>query len=246
MLRSWTLASRLPGAVASRGLRTALTLTATLAVALAGSRAPARAGRITVPLNVGVGPAAHFLTGKLQRDQVVHGGLRLQLFALIDQAAVRANWDQIPAKWRGRASKIKELRVGHLLIPDTLFLSPKVNKTQMWGVTFRPLSLGIPLVRRPVRLHVGVGLIATYAYIQSDDPQLGTTHFLRPGLDARVDLEIALTRRWLVSLGWTSQFYVPQKVGGPIDELGALEDSLWHIGQAYLLLNYRFPYSTRI
>jgi len=211
-----------------------------------GQAGPARAGQVTVPLNVGVGPAAHFLTGKLQRDQLVHGGLRLQLFALIDQQVVRANRSQIPAKWRGRAAKIKELRVGHLLIPDTLFLSPKVGKTQMWGVTFRPLSLGFPISRRPVRLHVGVGLLATYAYIQSDDPALGTTHFLRPGLDARVDLEIPLSKRFLVSLGWTSQFYPPQKVGGPIDELGALKDSLWHIGQAYLLLNYRFPYTTRI
>lgn len=208
--------------------------------------APARAGQVTVPLNVGVGPAVHFLTGKLQRDQVVHGGLRLQLFALINQAVVRANRDKIPAKWRGKASKIKDLRVGHLLIPDTLYLSPKVGKTQMWGLTFRPLALGFPLVRHPVRLHVGAGLIATYAYIQSDDPALGTTHFLRPGLDVRVDLEIPVTKRFLISLGWTSQFYIPQPVGGPIDKIGPLKDALWHIGQAYLVLNFRFPYTTRI
>ncbi len=112
--------------------------------------------------------------------------------------------------------------------------------TGMYGIGFRPLSIGIPLVKEPFRFTAGAGLRATYAYLPSDS--LGNTHFLRPGLDVLGEIEVPFSERFLVSFGWDSQFYIPQEVGGSILELGALDDSIWHIGQGFLKLHFRVPY----
>ncbi|MCA9543132.1 MAG: hypothetical protein KC613_02050 [Myxococcales bacterium] len=195
----------------------------------------------TVPVDIGIGPAVHFITGPLQ-DDGLHYGLKVSVQAILSQAFIKSQAHRIPKKWRGMATSVKEARITpSLLIPDTLFLSPKLEHTQMWGINWRPLALSIPLLRTP-RFAIGPGVNLTYAYIDSDLPALGTTHFLRPGLDATADLEIPFSDSFLISVGWTSLFYLPQKVGGPIFEWGALDESIWHIGQAYLKLHFRFPY----
>jgi len=207
--------------------------------------APARAAEVTVPVDVGVGPAVHLLTGPLQDEQLLHYGLKLSVAAILDNATLRANQNRIPAKYRDMVLKMEEVRMSpSIFIPDTLFLSPKIDHAQMWGVSWAPIKLGFALARRPVRFWVGAALRLTYAYIDSDT--LGTTHFLRPGVDLTADLEIPFTDTFLVSLGWTSQFYIPQRVGGPILETGALDESLWHLGQGYVMLHFRFPYTANL
>jgi hypothetical protein len=60
-----------------------------------------------------------------------------------------------------------------------------------------------------------------------------------------VDLELQFSKRFLVSVGWESALYVPQELGG----LGLperLRDGIFHVGQAYLQLHFRFPYTTRL
>jgi hypothetical protein len=92
----------------------------------------------------------------------------------------------------------------------------------------------------------------TYAYIHSDLAEIPTTHFLRPGLDVGAELEIPFSRSFLISLGWASGFYLPQQLGsfglGAADSNAdvPLADTLWHFGQAFLKLHFRFPYSTRL
>jgi hypothetical protein len=74
-------------------------------------------------------------------------------------------------------------------------------------------------------------------------------HFLRPGLDLTLRWEIpVLADAFLVAIGWSSQLYVPQRLGGGILEpavFGAA-DSIWHIGQAFLTLHWRIPYDVRM
>jgi hypothetical protein len=196
---------------------------------------------LSVPVDIGIGPAVHFITGAIQDDGPQYG-LKLSVQAIIDQAMIKANIRRVPKKYRSMARGLKEVRISPSpFIPDTLFLSPKLENTGMWGVNFRPISIGLPLLRVP-RLHIGIGLDLTYSYIYSDLPTIGTTHFLRPGLDATADLEIPFSKSFLISVGWASMFYPPQRLGGPIFELGDTDESVWHIGQAYLKLHFRFPY----
>jgi hypothetical protein len=211
---------------------------------------PVRAEPITVPVDVGVGPAAYLISGPVGDDQPLHAGLKLSVQAIIDQATMRAHQDRVPARYRAQALRMREVRYSpSLFIPDALIISPKIRNTGLYGVTWRPLSIGLPLVDAgPVRCGLSAGLLLTYAFLHSD--VLRTTHFIRPGIDLGAELEVALAPSFLVSLGWSSGFYVPQGLGtfglGPFaDEqsYGALKQTMWHFGQAFLQLHFRFPYT---
>ncbi|AEI65065.1 hypothetical protein [Corallococcus macrosporus] len=204
----------------------------------------ASAQRFTVPVDVGVGPAAFAFFGPVFEDQPLHTGLKLSVEAVLDKDWLKKNQRRVPAKYRKYAQRLDEVRISpSLLIPDALILSPKLRDTGMYGATWKPLSLGLPLTSSPARLSLGAGLLLTYAYLYSDT--LPDTHFVRPGAEVGVDLELQLSKRFLVSLGWESAFYVPQELGG-LGLPGRLRDGIFHVGQAYLQLHLRFPYTARL
>lgn len=203
-----------------------------------------------IPVDVALGPAFHWITGPIQDDQAPHYGLKLSVKAIIDQATIEANKGRIPKKYRAMARNVKEARISpSIFIPDTLYISPKTQNVGLYGINFRPFAFNIPLMSTP-RLTVGLGLDLSYIYIdgETDDPEtdLGVTHFLRPGLDLAAELEIPLSKTFLISAGWQSMFFPPQEIGGDILAWGELEDSIWHIGQAFVLLHFRFPYSVKL
>ncbi len=204
---------------------------------------------VSIPIDIGIGPAVHMITGPIQDDQQLHSGLKLNLYAVISKKIIKANKHRIPKKYRGLASKLDEVRLRPfplILLPDTLYLSPKRERTQMWGASWKLIGVGLPLIRKPVRLAIGVDLKLDYAWIDSDLEALGTTNFFRPGLAPGAELEIPFGQSFLISVGWMSTFYPPQEVGGDVFAWGELDQSIWHIGQAYLKLHFRIPYTTRI
>lgn len=199
--------------------------------------------RVTVPLDVGVGPAAYFISGPVYRDQPLHTGVKISLEAVLDRPWLRRNQAVIPRGYRKRALQVDELRISpSLFIPDALIISPKVRNTGLYGATWRPLGLGLPLLTGRFSLKLQAGLLLTYAFLTSDT--LPDTHFLRPGVDLGARLEVELTRSFLVSAGWSSGLYLPQELGG--FGVGKLEQSMFHLGQANLQLHLRFPYTTRL
>jgi len=144
--------------------------------------------------------------------------------------------------------KAEEIRISPMilaLIPDTLFLSPKVRHTQMWGAVFRPIAFGFaPVAKGWFRLGLDAGLLAMYAYLESDRKRIGENHLLDVGLDAKVSFEFKLHRSFLLTLGWASQFYLPMELGGRFWKVGT-RNAFWHVGQAFLLVNFRVPYRHR-
>jgi len=211
----------------------------------------AHAAKVTVPIDIGVGPSVLTWTGALAEDQVWHTGLSISAAAIIDKKTLKKHKKKIPKQYRKQVMKMDEVRIGYMLVPDTLVISPRREHTAMYGVTWSPVSMGVPLSDGPVRLRAGADLLLTYTYIDSDLASLGTTHFLRPGLGLGADLEVPLSESFLISLHWRSGIYIPQRVGGNLMELGILEDggtsgAIWHVGQGSVQLHYRFPYSTRI
>lgn len=200
---------------------------------------------VTVPVNIGLGPAVHWITGPVQKDQEQHYGVKISLAAIIDQALIQQNKHKIPKKYRKMASRIDQVRLRPgpvVLVPDTIFISPRRDQTAMYGANWRFYGVHMPI--GPIR--VGSNLNLTYAHIDSDNEALGQTHFLRPGLDLNAEIEIPLSKSVLISGGWTSFFYPPQEVGGPVFSLGEMDASIWHIGQAFVQLHFRMPYTTRI
>ncbi|MBT3218322.1 MAG: hypothetical protein HN348_04470 [Proteobacteria bacterium] len=218
----------------------ALMLTALLLIS------PTQAKPITVPVDVGIGAGAHLITGPMFKDQPIYGGLVLSLQAILDKELLRESKDKIPKQYRDQVMSMGEIRISpSIFIPDTLFISPAVQNTGMYGISWRPLALGIPLLAKPVRLDVNAGLRLTYAFIHSttiDSP----THFIRPGIDLRAGMEIPITAKVLTSIGWNSQFYPPQPLGGKVLAFGPFSNSIWHMGQAYWKFHFRFPYKVNL
>lgn len=207
--------------------------------------ATARAATQTVPVDVGLGPAGFLLSGPIADDEPLHTGLSLSVAVVLDQETLKKHARRIPAKYRRRATALTEVRLSPSpFIPDHFFLSPKGFRSDsvgLYGVTFRPLALGAAVGSPRIRLAAGVGLDVTYAFVHGS--RAVTTHFLRPGLDGRVELGATFTETLGLSVGWASTLYVPQEVGG--FGVGALDESIWHIGQGFVRLHVRFPYEVK-
>jgi hypothetical protein len=197
--------------------------------------------RVTAPVDIAIGPTALFFFGPVFDDQPIHTGLRINVEAVLDKEWLRKHQALIPRKQRGRVANMGEIRYAPAvlsLIPETLIISPKYRNTGMYGATWKPLGFGLGLTPSPVRLSLDAGLILTYAYMYSDT--LPATHFLRPGLQLTADLEFQLSESFLVSIGWSSAAYVPQRLG-TFTEVKPLSGSIFHVGQAFLLLHFRVP-----
>jgi hypothetical protein len=219
-----------------------LALLSLLLLLLPGA-AEAQRRRITAPVDIAVGPTALLFFGPVFDDQPIHTGLRINVEAVLDKEWLRKHQALIPRKQRGRVSKMGEIRYAPAvlgLIPETLIISPKYKNTGMYGATWKPLGFGLGLTPSPVRLSLDAGLVLTYAYMYSDT--LPNTHFLRPGLQLTADLEFQVSESFLVSLGWSSAAYIPQRVG-TFTETKPLNGSIFHVGQAFLLLHFRVPFT---
>lgn len=213
---------------------------------------PRAAAALEVPLDIGVGPTAQWWTGQIGDEQPVHFGLKLSLAAVLDRDLIQRNLRHVPVRYRKMVNQVDEARYKpSIFIPDSLIISPKVAHTGIYGVTWRPVGFGMPLVRRETSLDISAGVLLTYAFLHSDGKNLPFTsmHFLRPGLDLTLRWEIpVLPDAFLLALGWSSQFYVPQRLGGGIFEAAVLgaPDTIWHIGQAFLTLHWRVPYDVKM
>ena len=225
-------------------LRICLVLLATTAMA-----APAHAADVTVPVDVGVGPAYYLGPGPVFRGTSGHFGLKLSVAAILDQQTITKNIKRVPKQYRGMVQRSGEIRIGpSIFIPDSLIISPAIGDTGMYGVTWRPVGLTVPLIRSGVRLDIGAGLLLTAALILSS--RFDTTFFFRPGVDLGLRLEIPLTESLLVSFGAFAQAYIPQETGGfgmgNTDDPDWLSDSIWLLPQAFFMVHCRFPYTVNL
>lgn len=209
------------------------------------------AAETEVPVDLGVGPAGHWFTGPLGDNQPLHSGLKLSLAAVLDRQFIQDHADRVPPKYRAMAARMEEVRYRpSMFIPDSLWIAPRIKDVGVYGVTWRPMGVGIPLAKGGSRLDLGAGLLLTAAYLHGDSAVLpgGSMVFVRPGLDLMLRWEIpVLPDAFLVAVGWASQLYLPQKLGGPVFEAGAFDrGSIWHVGQVFVTLHWRILYSVQL
>lgn len=214
-------------------------------------------GKSEVLLNIGLGPAANMFSGPIADEQLFHWGLKLDLKAVLEKKTIMENLSKVPKSYRKYAKKLDEFSVSKFYIPDMLYISPKIegtNHTGIYGINFRPLSLGLNLIKTGnLNLTLGIGLDLTYMFIHSDKLFIGDDHsfmhFIRPGADIQAGITYKFSRYFLMSAGWQSYFYLPQKVDGDTDKIlewGALDSSIWHNGQIFLLFHFRIPVRVKI
>ena len=218
---------------------------------------PAEAAELTVPVDVGVGPAFFhgiwpLFDGAPGGDPILgHFGLKVSLAAIIKQEVIKANLHRVPKRYRRMAARMKQVRYRpSIFIPDALIISPKLNGTGIYGVTWRPIGLSVPLFSRGTTVTVDLGALLTAAYIHSDNMTVDSMFFLRPGIDVGAEVEVPVTDNFLVSFGWNWQAYIPQIVGGGLLETtfesNALGGTVWNMAQAFLKLHFRFPYTVNL
>ena len=160
---------------------------------------------------------------------------------ILEKAFLQKNQNRVPAQYRRYMQGLAEVRVSpSIFIPDALIISPKLFHTGLYGVTWRPLSLGVPLGSGAAQLHLSAGLVATSFFLHSDT--LPTTLFLRPGADLTAEAILMPTKTFGFSFGWQSAFYVPQALG-TFFQVQPFSQDVWHLGQAFLKLHVRFPYT---
>jgi hypothetical protein len=219
---------------------------------------PAAAG-VKVPVDVGLGPAGFWFFGPLleNRGAVPHFALMLNVHAVIDRAWIEENRGAIPARYQKAADGVSEVRIGpSLFIPSTIYLSPKLDAlggVGMYGATWAPFGLTLwssgqraarDWNKSRGRFYLDASVLLTYLFIHSDLSSIPTTHFLRPGLQLTATAQIAITERFLVSLGGGAQVYVPQALGS--FGWDPLERSLWLSWFAVLKVHFRFPYEASL
>jgi len=231
-----------------RGTRATITSAAMWAgvCAAVGLGAPqlAHAGQVEVPLEVGAGPVTHTWFGAVGADQPLHPGLVITADVVLDRAWLREHGDQVPQRWRDRIGYVDEVRIRPLwFLPESLILSPKLNRTGMIGASWRPISIGVPFITTPVRIGADVGARLTAAYVWTDvlpdsnDPK--NTFFLRPGVDLAVDAIFPVTDTFRVRLGADAQAYVPQAIGG--FGVGKPGERMMFLARGFVELRFRVP-----
>ncbi|NRA47391.1 MAG: hypothetical protein HRU09_20775 [Oligoflexales bacterium] len=64
-------------------------------------------------------------------------------------------------------SKVDEVRVGFILVQDSVIISPRKEDKglELYGATWRPLGLGIPIKMGNTKLSLGTGLVFSYLYL---------------------------------------------------------------------------------
>ena len=194
---------------------------------------------VTIPIEMGVGPATHMFSGKLQEQQNMHYGMRIKLAAIIDQEIIKKFKKKIPKKYRKLSKKIGEVRFRPSpipFIPTTLIISPS-DTNPAYGAIWDTFGVGTGL--GPIKLNIGLPLIYSYlGYMEEEEKK--SMHLFRPALSANASLELQFTKSIGMSLGWRSYFMPPQPVGGSVTEFAtSTKDTVWHIGQGYLTFNFR-------
>ncbi len=213
---------------------------------------PASAAATEVPVEVATGPSFYNLDrpqlggepNALAADQPWHFGWRLEIAAVIDREWARENPEYIPEQHRERLQRVERVRYSPAFlsfIPRSLFISPKVHNTGIYGATWELLHAGIGATFGDARLNVGAGLLATYTFIHSETLP-SPFHFIRPGVDLGAYLFVPFGNGIGLSVGWDSHMYIPQRIGGGVFEIGGARENLWHIGEASLALHFTVPY----
>ncbi len=210
-----------------------------------------------VPVQVGVGPAGYLMggpsveevawEGRAFDDQPIHAGLRLSLAAVIDSDLIEEHPGMVPSQYRDQLQRMGEVRFRPgivSLIPTSLFLSPPIDNTSIWGATWSVIGAGLAPISDPIRVSASGSAVVSALYMRSDVLPEKNFVFLRPGVELQFDFEIPITDDFLISTGWASKVHIPQAYDGSITEMGGFDaDSLWHIGEFYLQAHFRFPYS---
>lgn len=200
---------------------------------------PARAGEVVVALDVAGGPQLILPYGAPEAERALHTGLVFSTRIIVDPKSLREQAEALPWPWKLVALKTKVVRWNPIpYVPDSFIVSPGLGRGSALGLSWRVADVGVALAKQPRFTLSGAGRLTWISFFGGDTP---ATHFLRPGIEVRAELEIPLSQVWFLAVGYSSQLYIPQAWGAAPWRIGPREDWLWHVGQIYLSGHRRQP-----
>ena len=218
-----------------------------LVVALLAVRS-AHAVPLTVDVNLGAGPHWMQANGVLGDAAPGYLAASLDTYGVLDAKDLKTVRKRVPRKYRAMVPK-KEARVNpYGFIPQQLIVSPGVaGGPAMYGASWTPITLSEDLIDgKRLNVDLALGATGTIAILPEDGVGERVTVFARPGLQARLEAELKLSRRFLLSAGYDGRVYLPQGLADEgFTKVAPGDDTLWYLGGAFAQLHYRFPKKIR-
>ena len=200
---------------------------------------------INIPIELGFGPTFYHFSNIQGIDPQFYRGISLSGEAVITKKIIRENKHMIPKQYRKMALAQDEIRISKIWIPDSILFTNNLNGTSMYGASFRPVSMSLSRAKKNKGLNTDIGARFTYAYISHSNTDT-TSHFLRLGLDGRLELRIPLQKQNSMGIGWISQLYLPAGFLTSLDQETTPTIIPNHVGQFYIKYYYRFPYKYKL
>ncbi|MSP91969.1 MAG: hypothetical protein EXR79_09260 [Myxococcales bacterium] len=216
-------------------------------------------GKWYIPIDVGVGPAAHWFPAPY-RSAVPELGFSVGTYAVVAPEIVQMLKAriQVPPKYQALVDRLDLEHEWHVrrapltYLPTHLVLSPPLptqgKPTSAYGIAWDPLLLdlhvGLGNTEAPVQLLVGAGLpTASLTWLDSGTPQGGAQFAVGLGAQASAALTLRFTWAFSVSLEWRSDLRVSAPLVQDLSDGAATKQSwaLWHVGTASLGVHFRLP-----
>ncbi len=212
-----------------------------------------------IPVDVGVGPALHFLPGYLGGG-MPETGLSLGLYAAVPPEVVQDQLKRavIPDAYKGLVKNLDTTHEWHYrdapitYIPDHFILSPQIlqqgKSTSAYGVLWDPILLDFSLgllgdTESPVRLTAGLGLPTLMAlYVGNSKLVDGHAWIFGLGAQAHAQLTFRFSYAFSISAEWRSTLQVTNSYDlAQTQYFTGDSQRLWHLGTAMLLFHFRIP-----
>ena len=187
---------------------------------------------IPAKVNVGFGLSEYQIVNAYNDKDTYIYGTELSIAGVVDQEVIERYKDKIPQKYRKAASKLGEVSVSHLFVPQTLYIHPSDGEKSAFGATWGIVP-SISLGGKYISVGVHGGLIATYLYY-NDEVLDDSIHFIRPGLRGGANMKLFLFKRYVgLEAGINKDLYISKQFFA--------DENVSHLSGGYMMLHIRIP-----
>lgn len=204
---------------------------------------------IPMEINLGFGPAFHYLPAELVGSTTLVGGLSVELYAVIRPEVLQEHKDRIPRQYRKYISLNQEmfLRPWWLgVIPQRLVIHPTAD-LKVYGANWNFFTWAWnQQLLEPLQLQVALQLPSiTYLRVASPTLAKDAVNLWAVGATPAVRLNWRPWNRWHFAAGWEHSFYLPLGIN-KYKPAEANSRALTQHGIASVIVHWRIPSSAKI
>lgn len=203
-----------------------------------------------IPINIGVGPAAHMFYGSLSETQMIHSGIAFDFYAAVPG---KVAYRKAPKKYRGLVNKKREMQVSPFwlkLFPASVVLSPDFegNGVEAYGGTWSFMGLNMNLLgpKSMVDWSVGVQLPTIMATWFNNPALLDPQWLVGVGVSPMSEVVFKFSKSFQLSFHYKHHLYIPLEMSEFYSDHTGYDENLIQHGEFSVLFNLRFPMDVKI